>query len=93
MALSPTMTNAAVMPNPTTGEPTSQTAKTAENQVMTARLETIKAMDKSTLGFSEKRQLRKEVRSIKHRLHVNNGGVYISIGTLLLVVILLIVLL
>jgi hypothetical protein len=58
-----------------------------------ARLNEIKAMDKSDLNFSEKRQLRKETRSIKHELKQINGGVYISATAIILIALLLIILL
>jgi len=62
-----------------------------ESRALTQRLEEINAMDKSSLSSTEKRELRKEVRSIKKR--ANSGGVYISVGALLIVIILLILLL
>lgn len=50
-------------------------------------------MDKSDLKSSEKRELRKEVRSIKQQLHEMGGYVYVSAGAVLLIVLLLIILL
>lgn len=61
---------------------------------LSARLTEISLIDKETLQPAERRALRKEVRSIKKQLKaVNNGGVYISVGSLLIVIILLILLL
>jgi hypothetical protein len=65
---------------------------TQENQELLTRLYEIDALDKSNLKSSEKRQLRKEVRTIKHKILANNGGVYISVGALILILILLIIL-
>jgi len=56
------------------------------------RLEEISATDMSTLKLSEKKELRKEVRSIKRELKDISGGVYISAGLLILILVLLIVL-
>jgi hypothetical protein len=64
-----------------------------QNQVLITRLAEINAMDKSDCNFSEKRALRKEKRSIKKRLSSDGGGIYISVGALLIVIILLILLL
>jgi hypothetical protein len=64
----------------------------AEIKVLTERLDEINAMDKSELNASEKRDLRKEVRSINYEL-THPGALYISGGTLILVIILLIILL
>jgi hypothetical protein len=61
---------------------------------LTIRLEHIEAMDKASLTRSEKKVLRKEVRTINKELKsLAGGGVYLSVGALLLVVILLIILL
>jgi hypothetical protein len=50
-------------------------------------------MNKSELKSAEKKSLRKEVKSINHRLREIGGGVYISVGALILIVILLVILL
>ena len=50
-------------------------------------------MDKTNMKSAEKKSLRKEVKSINHRLHDISGGVYLSVGAIVLIVILLIVLL
>jgi hypothetical protein len=80
-----------------TAEPSSlvatKPAEAAEVRVMELRLTEIRAMDKSELNASEKKDLRKEVKSINHKLRDISGGVYVSAGAILLIVILLIVLL
>lgn len=58
-----------------------------------ARLEEIKEMDKSALTTVERRELRKEVRSLKADLKTLGGGLYISVGAAILIVLLLILLL
>lgn len=68
-------------------------AISAETEVLLARLEEIKEMDKSNLTPSEKRELRKEVRQIDKALALDGGGVYLSVGALILVLLLLILLL
>lgn len=72
---------------------TKPTMTEAEIQVLVDRLEIIKTMDKSTMERSEKKELRSEVREIKEEIKRNSGGVYLSIGALLLVIILLVLLL
>lgn len=57
------------------------------------RLEEIKAMDKSNMTRSEKKALRKEVRSIKEELKTAGGGVYLSIGAIIIIILLLILIL
>jgi hypothetical protein len=60
---------------------------------MISRLKEIKAMDKSDMTSQEKKALRKEVRSIKKSLAELNGGVYLSVGAIIIIVLLLILLL
>lgn len=71
------------------------TAKNTADQTLAntlvARLDEIKAVDKSNLSSTEKRQLRKETRSIKKELKAISGGVYLSAGTILLILVLLII--
>ena len=65
----------------------------AEVKVMFNRLEEIKAIDKSSLNSSERKALRKEVRTIKSTLNSNGHGVYLSVGAIIIIVLLLILLL
>lgn len=74
--------------------PATKPAESVGAEVLTARLSEIKEMDRSNMTMSEKKALRKEVRSIKKELkEQGSGGVYLSVGALLLVVLLLILLL
>ena len=77
--------------------PTSTAANTKEVpaavKVMYDRLEEIKAIDKSSMTRVEKKELRKEVRTIKANLRASNNGVYLSVGAIIIIVVLLIVLL
>lgn len=68
-------------------------AKKAESLVLVKRLDAIKSMDKSNMSSSEKKSLRKEVRSIRSRLNEMDGGVYLSVGAIIIIVLLLIILL
>ena len=73
--------------------PTESTMAPAELQVLLDRLEEIKEMDKTALSRVEKKDLRVELRDTKEEIKRNSGGVYLSVGALLLVIILLIILL
>jgi len=64
-----------------------------EASVLLARLNEINTMDKSNLSSFEKKQLRKETRSIKQSLKAVGGGVYLSVGAIIIIVLLLILLL
>lgn len=85
-----------------TAETSATTNKTTETNVMIDRMNEIKAMDISTLNSSEKKELRNELRSIKSELKANgestyiegrNGGVYISVGAAIIIVLLLVLIL
>jgi peptidoglycan hydrolase CwlO-like protein len=71
----------------------SKTVESAEAKVLLNRLTEIKAMDKSKMTSSEKKQLRKEVRTLKTNLAQLNGGVYLSVGAIIVILLLLILLL
>jgi hypothetical protein len=77
-------------------EPTKTTAPTpveaAEAKALLLRLNEIKGMEKSKMEAAEKKTLRKEVKSIKHRLRELSGGVYLSAAAIILILILVIVL-
>jgi hypothetical protein len=64
-----------------------------EAKTLLLRLEVIKNMDKSNLTSVEKKNLRKEVRSIRTQLRDSNGGVYLSVGAVIIILLLLIILL
>ena len=60
---------------------------------LTARLMEIKDMDKTGMTRMEKKELRKEVKEINNALKVSSGGVYLSVGAIILIALLLILLL
>ena len=62
-------------------------------QQLLLRLDQIKAMDKTQLSSTEKKNLRKEVKEIKKEMKVISGGVYLSIGAVIIIILLLILLL
>ena len=67
--------------------------ESTESQALMSRLEEIKAMDKSNMDSKEKRELRKEVRSIKKSMTELGGGVYLSVGAIIIIILLLVLLL
>jgi hypothetical protein len=64
-----------------------------EAKVMLARIDAIKAMDKSEMSRSQKKELRKEVRAIKSNLANLGQGVYLSAGGIIIILLILILLL
>lgn len=61
----------------------------AEAARLTKRIEEIRAMDKSSLTASEKRELRKEAKGIKEKIKRDGGYIYIGAGTLLVILLIL----
>lgn len=59
---------------------------------LTKRLDEISTMDFKKMSRNEKKGLKKEVRTIKKEMKTMGGGVYISVGALLLIIILLLLL-
>jgi hypothetical protein len=66
-----------------------QAMDAVKTQVLLARLDEINAMDKSKLSSSEKKQLRREIRSIQQQV-VMGPVVFIPIGAIIILTILLI---
>jgi hypothetical protein len=71
---------------------TAKTTESPEAKVLMTRLNEIKALDKSNLTSLEKKELRKEVLAAKKQLKELSGGVYISIGAIIIIILLLILL-
>src|SRR6185503_13021752 len=67
--------------------------ESAEANAMIARLYEIKAMDLTKLNGAEKKQLRHEVKAIKSNLKALTGGVYLSVGAIIIILLLILLLL
>ena len=76
------------------GSAAASTPKTedARSQQLVQRLEVIRDMDKSDMSRTEKKNLRKEVKGIKKEMK-SRGGVYLSIGAVIIIILLLILIL
>ena len=68
------------------------TNETITEQI-TKRLDILQSIDRSELSRTERHNLRKERKQLNKELKAVSGGVYISAGVLLVVIILLIILL
>ncbi len=72
--------------------PKAKTEVPTEVQVMLDRLEEIKAMDKSELSRSEKKVLRAEVKELNAEIKEVGGGIYLSAGAIIIILLLIILL-
>lgn len=74
-----------------------KTEMTAEQKVqlekIVNRVDQIKSMDKSHLSRAEKKELRKELRELKSQARAIGGGVYLSVGAIIIIILLLILIL
>jgi len=61
-----------------------------EIAVLTARVDEIRNMDKSAMTSLEKRELRKEMKGIKENVRKSGEIIYISGGTLLIIILIII---
>lgn len=64
-----------------------------ELQRITNRVEEIKALDKSQLSRDEKKALKKELKDLKAEARAMGGGVYLSVGAIIIIILLLILIL
>ena len=68
--------------------------KTARIEEIKARVQEIRAMDKSEMTREQRKELRTELRSLKHEANaVSDGGVYLSVGAIIIIILLLILIL
>lgn len=74
-----------------------KTELSAEQQVqfkrITDRVEEIRNMDKSNLSRADKKELRSELKEMKSQARAMNGGVYLSVGAIIIIILLLILIL
>jgi hypothetical protein len=65
----------------------------ARIEVITKRIDVIKSIDKAQLSREERKNLRNELIEMKKELKVTNGGVYLSVGAIIIILLILILLL
>ncbi len=74
-----------------------KTELTAAQQVelkrITDRVEEIKSMDKSDLSKDERKALKKELKELKQQARAMGGGVYLSVGAIIIIILVLILIL
>lgn len=71
----------------------SEEQKLARLEKIKVRAEEMKDMDKSQLSRAEKKALRKEARELKKEAKEMKGGVYLSVGAIIIIILLLILIL
>ncbi len=70
---------------------------TAEQQArldrITRRVEEIRAMDLRSLNREDRKELKKELQELKKEAKVMKGGVYLSVGAIIIIILVLILIL
>ena len=67
--------------------------KQARIEEIKVRVAEIKAMDKSQLSKAERKDLRMELKSDKQEARAMGGGIYLSVGALIIIILVLILIL
>lgn len=67
--------------------------QTVQLEKIKDRVEEIKSMDKSNLTSAERKALRKELKEMKNQARALSGGVYLSVGAIIIIILLLILIL
>ncbi len=67
--------------------------KEVKLQAIKNRVEEIKAMDKSQLSKGQKQELKSELKSMKAQARGLGGGIYLSLGAIIIIILLLILIL
>jgi negative regulator of replication initiation len=74
-----------------------KTEMTTEQKIelkrITDRVEEIRAMDKSELSRDQKKALKTELKGLKKQANAMGGGVYLSVGAIIIIILLLILIL
>ncbi|MFN7493921.1 MAG: hypothetical protein ACK5RG_13465 [Cyclobacteriaceae bacterium] len=83
----------APLPSMASEIPTVVNSNPIELQKQIDRLNEIKSIDRKTLNRKQRKELRLEVKSIQKSNSSGNGGIYLSVGAIIIIVLLLILIL
>ena len=89
LTILPVQSSGANPDKPDITAPAPKPADEAAAKVLISRLNEINAMDKTKLNSSEKKDLRKEVKSIKKELKAISGGIYLSAMAIIIILLVL----
>lgn len=87
------LASGSVMANEVKSKPALTENQIARVSEITRRVEEIKNMDKSDLSRTERKALRSELLDMKKEVKATNGGVYLSVGAIIIILLVLILIL
>jgi uncharacterized protein (DUF885 family) len=67
--------------------------KRARLEEMKSRVNEIKAIDRSTLTKADRKALKKELREMNKEARIMKGGIYLSVGAIIIIILVLILIL
>ena len=82
-----------VMAKDAKSKPEMTERQTARVEEISRRVKEIKGMDKSELSRQDRKDLRNELLEMKKEAKAMNGGVYLSVGAIIIIILLLILIL
>jgi hypothetical protein len=74
-------------------KPSMTERQVARVEEISSRIEVIKSMDRSELSRQERKDLRNELLKMKKELKLTNGGIYLSVGAIIIILLILILVL
>lgn len=74
-------------------KPEAQTTHAEQAAVMLQRLETIKEMNVESMSTGEKAELKNEVKAIHKNLKALDGGIYLSVGAIIVILLIILIIL
>ena len=84
------LASSSVMANDVKSKPALTENQIARISDLTRRVEEFKNMDKSDLSRTQRKALRNELIDIKKEVKATNGGVYLSVGAIIIILLVLI---
>ena len=82
-----------VMANDAKAKPEMTERQVARMEEISRRVEEIKGMDRSQLSRQDRKDLRNELLNMKKEAKVTSGGVYLSVGAIIIIILILILIL
>lgn len=82
-----------VMANDAKAKPEMTERQVARMEEISRRVEEIKGMDRSQLSSQDRKDLRNELLNMKKEAKATSGGVYLSVGAIIIIILILILIL
>lgn len=82
-----------VMANEAKAKPEMTERQVARMEEISRRVEEIKGMDRSQLSSQDRKDLRNELLQMKKEAKATSGGVYLSVGAIIIIILILILIL